>query len=51
MTPLACTAVLPQLQAYHDDELRVTEQIGVATHLDGCSRCREVLSEIELTYR
>ena len=47
MTPLACTAVLPQLQAYHDDELRVTEQIGVATHLDGCSRCREVLSEIE----
>jgi Putative zinc-finger len=47
MTPLACTAVLRQLQAYHDDELRVADQIAVATHLDGCSACHEALAELE----
>src|SRR3954464_316471 len=47
MTSLACTAVLRQLQAYHDEELRVADQIAVATHLDGCPGCHEALSEIE----
>ena len=47
MTPLACTAVRGHLQAYHDDELRVADQIAVATHLDGCERCRETLTGIE----
>jgi hypothetical protein len=47
MTPLACTAVLRQLQAYHDDELHVADQIAVATHIDGCSNCHEALTELE----
>ena len=47
MTSLACTAVLRQVQAYHDDELRVADQIAVATHIDGCARCREALTELE----
>ena len=47
MKPLACTAVLRQLQAYHDDELRVADQIAVATHIDGCTDCREGLTELE----
>ena len=47
MTPLACTAVLRQLQAYHDDELSVADQIAVATHLDGCDGCREALVDLE----
>ena len=47
MTPLACTAVLRQLQAYHDDELRVADQIAVTTHLGGCVACRESLDELE----
>jgi hypothetical protein len=47
MTPLACTAVLRQLQAYHDDELRVGDQIAVAAHIDGCPDCREALTELE----
>jgi len=47
MTPLACTAVLRQLQAYHDDELHVADQIAVATHLDGCANCREALTALE----
>jgi len=47
MTPRACTAVLRQLQAYHDDELRVADRIAVATHIDGCSSCHEALTELE----
>jgi len=47
MTPLACAAVLRQLQAYHDDELPVGEQMGVSAHLDGCESCRMALSELE----
>jgi hypothetical protein len=47
MTSLACTAVLRQLQAYHDDELRVADQIAVATHVDGCATCRDALTELE----
>ena len=47
MKSLACTAVLRQLQAYHDGELRVADQIAVATHLDGCNSCRDALVEIE----
>jgi len=47
MTPLDCSAVLNQLQAYYDDELSVEEQIAVATHLDACGSCRESLDDIE----
>jgi len=47
MKSLACTAVLRQLQAYHDDELRVADRIAVATHLDGCPGCRGALDELE----
>jgi hypothetical protein len=47
MKSLACAVVLRQLQAYHDDELRVADQVAVATHLDGCPSCRETLEEIE----
>src|SRR5882672_6603634 len=47
MTPLACTAVLRQLQAYHDEELRVADQIAVATHIDGCRNCHGALTELE----
>lgn len=47
MTPLACTAALPQLQAYHDDELTVPDQIAVSAHLEGCDGCRGALSELE----
>ncbi len=47
MTLLSCTAALQRLQAYHDDELAVTEQIAVSAHLDGCERCSTALSELE----
>ncbi len=47
MMPLPCTAVLRQLQAYHDDELQVVDQIAVASHLDGCADCREALAGLD----
>jgi len=47
MMRLECAAVLRQLQAYHDDELQVADQIAVAGHLDGCTRCRAVLADLE----
>ena len=40
-------AVLPQLQAYHDDELRVADQIAVTSHVDGCTSCHEALTELQ----
>ena len=47
MTLLSCTAALRQLQAYHDDELPVAEQIAMSAHLDGCEPCSEALADME----
>jgi hypothetical protein len=47
MRSLACPAVLRELQAYHDGELQVADQIAVAAHLGGCRNCREALAELE----
>src|ERR1051325_9609556 len=47
MTSLACAAVRRQLHAYHDDELRVADQIAVATHLDGCGACSSALKDLQ----
>ena len=44
---LACPAVLRLLQAYHDGELQVVDQIAVAAHLDGCGGCHEALADLE----
>ncbi len=47
MTLLSCKTARGQLQAYHDDELPVQEQISVGAHVDGCEYCREALADIE----
>jgi hypothetical protein len=39
MTLLTCAAVRSRLQAYHDRELPVSEQIAVGAHLDQCPPC------------
>jgi Putative zinc-finger len=48
-TLLSCAAVRRRLDAYHDGELPVRDQIAVDAHLEGCPPCRaesEVLSEV-----
>jgi Putative zinc-finger len=47
MTPLSCSAVLDQIEAFHDGELPVERQVAVASHLDRCETCGAALAEIE----
>jgi hypothetical protein len=35
-----------RLQAFHDGELAIKDQIAVGTHLDGCGACAATLAEI-----
>jgi hypothetical protein len=46
MKPLDCRAAEPRLQAYHDRELPVAEQIAVGSHLEWCDRCAASLAEL-----
>ena len=47
MTVLTCAAALRALQAFHDGELQVSDQIAVSSHVDHCSRCAAALAEID----
>jgi hypothetical protein len=46
MTPLSCEATGRLLEAYHDDELPVTEQIAVGAHVEWCERCAGSLADL-----
>jgi hypothetical protein len=46
MKPLTCTATRRRLQAFHDRELAVTDQIAVGAHLEWCDQCAGVLNEL-----
>jgi hypothetical protein len=46
MKMLTCAATRRRLQAYHDEELPVSEQIAVAAHLDWCDTCGASLEEM-----
>jgi hypothetical protein len=35
-----------RLQAYHDDELSISEQVAVAAHLEWCDGCSTALSDV-----
>lgn len=48
MTVLICAEARPMLQAYHDEELPVSEQIAVHAHLQWCDECAEVLADLRL---
>jgi hypothetical protein len=47
MTPLSCAATARLLQAYHDEELPVRDQIAVTAHLEWCDACSALLVELE----
>jgi len=48
MKVLTCTATRRRLQAYHDQELPIGEQIDVSAHLEWCDHCAAALGELQL---
>ena len=46
MTPLDCRAARRRLQAFHDDELSVSDQIAVNAHLERCRECSLSLRDL-----
>lgn len=46
MTPLSCAATSRLLQAYHDQELPVRDQIAVGAHLEWCESCAAALDDL-----
>jgi hypothetical protein len=48
MKTITCASARRKLQAYHDRELPVGDEIAVASHLEWCSGCAETFSELQL---
>lgn len=46
MKTLSCASTGRRLQAFHDHELAVGEQIAVTAHVEWCPRCARALAEI-----
>jgi hypothetical protein len=46
MKPLTCPAARRRLQAFHDRELGIADQIAVGAHLEWCDRCAATLAEL-----
>jgi anti-sigma factor RsiW len=47
MRALTCAAARRKLQAFHDGELSVPDQIAVGSHLEWCDECATSVAEIE----
>jgi len=45
---ITCAAARRRLQAYHDRELAVGDEIAVASHLEWCSECAETFADLQL---
>jgi hypothetical protein len=46
MKVLTCAAARRRLEAFHDEELAVTDQIGVSAHLEWCDRCAASFADL-----
>src|SRR5215471_1112684 len=46
MKTLSCASTRRRLQAFHDGELSVGEQIAVGAHIEWCPRCARALADI-----
>jgi hypothetical protein len=49
VTVLSCAAARRQLEALHDGELPVAEQIAVEAHVAGCPRCATAVADLQTT--
>lgn len=47
MKDLTCAAARRRLQAFHDQELDVSEQIRVASHIEWCDSCAAMLTDLQ----
>ena len=47
MNTLSCVATRRRLQAFHDRELAVSDQIAVGAHVRSCPRCARSLAEFQ----
>jgi anti-sigma factor RsiW len=48
MKPFTCTATRRRLDAFHDQELPVSEQIAVSAHLDWCDGCAATFADLRM---
>jgi hypothetical protein len=48
MKVITCAAARRKLQAYHDRELTVGDEIAVASHLEWCSGCAQTFADLRL---
>ena len=48
MKPLTCASTRRRLQAFHDRELAVADQIAVNAHLEWCDRCAADLDDLRM---
>lgn len=48
MKVLICDEARPLLQAFHDEELPVGDQIAVGAHLEWCDECAHVFADLRL---
>jgi len=48
MRVLTCAATGRRLQAFHDRELTVSDQIAVGAHLEWCDKCAEISAELRV---
>lgn len=46
MKTLSCASTRRRLQAFHDEELAIGDQIAVAAHVEWCPRCARALNDI-----
>jgi hypothetical protein len=46
MKPLTCVSARRRLQAFHDCELAVADQIAVSAHVEWCDACAELLEDL-----
>jgi hypothetical protein len=46
MKTLSCASTRRRLQAFHDGELPIGDQIAVGAHVEWCSRCARALAEM-----
>ena len=46
MKTLSCASTRRRLQAFHDGELAIGEQIAVSAHVEWCPRCARALADV-----